>query len=584
MYNITLVSAIIELPHTSHYNRTREFRIDHFVDIASTGVPIYVFTCAAYKDIVQSISDKYQNIHIADIIDINDTIISKMTPVDASLPEYRNGEKDIREYMLLMNSKIEFVNRIAKLNPENTEFFGWIDFSISYIFRNKLQTLNYINTLAKRHLQKPMMTIPGCWAYISDDISTYLSKINWRFCGGFFIGDSSSIHTFYSLYEKYYPVFMEEYGNRLVWEVNFWAWLDWKHGDEWLHTWYSADHNDSIVRIPPIFYYCALSSFPGYTLSTYSYPTILDYTPSSASFITYRGQNILNTRYVNYIILPSGNYHFNNQDHNLISYNVMTYINNIYEPYNDNYILINNPNNIEYNMAIQGFEDVRLFIFKDAIWFVASNRNYIESGKTRIVYGKYGCAENNYMFTNIIAIEPPSSNSYCEKNWIPITTINGDGQESLCFIYKWFPFQIGFVNDTNTLVINKCIPSADIPIFFEHIRGSTIFINYTDGLSYGVVHYCEDTMPRRYYHVIVAIDMKTLEPIKYSQSFVFDKIGIEFCIGMAIDIISESYIFWISRHDRDSAMVSIPIKYIPCIFDFSLASPSAEHNSKCNCT
>jgi hypothetical protein len=46
-------------------------------------------------------------------------------------------------------------------------------------------------------------------------------------------------------------MFLETH-RKLIWEVNFWAWLEAK--DYWKPKWYSADHNDSIFNIPTQYY------------------------------------------------------------------------------------------------------------------------------------------------------------------------------------------------------------------------------------------------------------------------------------------------------------------------------------------
>jgi hypothetical protein len=106
------------------------------------------------------------------------------------------------------------------------------------------------------------------------------------------------------------------------------------------------------------------------------------------------------------------------------------------------------------------------------------------------------------------------------------------------------------------------------PIFapeFNRARGSTRFIDRGDYLV-GLVHFSECTLPRRYYHIMVALDRKTLIPMKYSETFSFLHIGIEFCIGF--DIKEGNYLFWISSWDRNPMMVQIPIDRIPLGFDF----------------
>ena len=53
----------------------------------------------------------------------------------------------------------------------------------------------------------------------------------------------------------------------------------------------------------------------------------------------------------------------------------------------------------------------------------------------------------------------------------------------------------------------------------------------------------------------------TFRPIRYSEPFVFEQIGIEFCIGFTI--IDEKYWFWISQFDREPVLITLDIEKFP---------------------
>jgi hypothetical protein len=94
-----------------------------------------------------------------------------------------------------------------------------------------------------------MIVFPACWskAQLDKHFKNLYSKVLWRFCGGFFIGDDESILEFNDAYQKYYYEFLNE-KRRLVWEVNFWAWLE--KNKYIISESYLANHNDSIIEIP----------------------------------------------------------------------------------------------------------------------------------------------------------------------------------------------------------------------------------------------------------------------------------------------------------------------------------------------
>ena len=176
--------------------------------------------------------------------------------------------------------------------------------------------------------------------------------------------------------------------------------------------------------------------------------------------------------------------------------------------------------------------------------------NYIGGRANRIIIGDYDYENNSYLNSKII--QPPT-NTTCEKNWIPILL-----NQQMHFIYKWNPFQLSKINDENNLEI---IESHEIlsPNFYR-IRGSTVFIDQGDYLV-GVVHFCEESTPRKYYHVLVHLNKETGLPQYYSDPFCFQHIGVEFCIGFTIK--EDKYIFWISKKDNDAIMVKINTDEIP---------------------
>jgi hypothetical protein len=51
------------------------------------------------------------------------------------------------------------------------------------------------------------------------------------------------------------------------------------------------------------------------------------------------------------------------------------------------------------------------------------------------------------------------------------------------------------------------------------------------------------------------LDKTTLEPVRISELFYFEQRGIEFCIGFAVMV--DEYHFWISRMDRDPALLRV---------------------------
>jgi hypothetical protein len=113
--------------------------------------------------------------------------------------------------------------------------------------------------------------------------------------------------------------------------------------------------------------------------------------------------------------------------------------------------------------------------------------------------------------------------------------------------------KIGKLNESNKLEI---VHEYTVPDTFKNLKGSTTFLPYRNILL-GVVHYSIDGEPRRYYHRLVILDPATLEPKALSVPFIFERIGIEYCIGFNVnDTMLE---FWYSKHDKDASYMKVPL-------------------------
>ena len=248
---ITFVTAIFDICKEEQFDlrKTKQKRIQYFEEVASTGIFICIFCCPKYKILLNDILIKYTNIKLVEVLTLNKTNIYKIcNDYEISnnkfleLPLNRHMEKDIKEYMILMNSKIEFLKKSIDINYFNSKFFCWFDFSILYIFKNKTDSLNKFKELSYTNFSKNFICIPGCWNRNNYD---YLNNIVWRFCGGIMLGDKQSLIDFYNNCMQYFPIFLQQ-TNKLVWEINFWYWLE--TIEIFNPIWVNADHNDSIIN------------------------------------------------------------------------------------------------------------------------------------------------------------------------------------------------------------------------------------------------------------------------------------------------------------------------------------------------
>jgi len=227
-----------------------------------------------------------------------------------------------------------------------------------------------------------------------------------------------------------------------------------------------------------------------------------------------------------------------------------------------------------YNMYSRGIEDVRLYEHNGRVRFIATTVGYHTTGGNRMVIGNYDYKTLSYSDAQVV--ESPAD-AYCEKNWVPIPS--SDGAER--FIYKWkgnqgsllippyIPVIVTvkdgkcslFDDEHGTEGVRSAKPVSAKPVLATPVwvapnalKGSSAFIEY-NGELIGVTHFSEDAMPRRYFHMLIVLDKTTYAPIRYSKPFVFEKVGIEFCIGF--DACGDKYRFWISRFDRDPVLFEV---------------------------
>jgi hypothetical protein len=567
----TFVTSFVDIYENIYANKDTEWRFNKFREIAETGINICLYVSIESMIIAVEYAKEFPNIKIMQIITIGDSWISRICDQydDIQIPLCRNEKKDTREYLLLMNAKIEYLRHAIKVNPFKTSHFSWIDFNISYIFKNLKETQHKLKWLSQcTTLTKTFLAFPGCTSplQVNDNIETtddIFDNICWRFCGGFFIGDKASVLYMHELYTLHFPSFMFKY-RKLVWEVNFWAWMEattFYKNQRWCPDWYLSDHDDTIFDIPVKFYAVNLSESP-VKKTTYNYPAIDGFIPTSASYFkSSSGKKILNTRYVNYEITSNG-YVYNNNVSFPVSKNIFSELDSEYIPKSFNIMTepveASSPLNPE---GIQGLEDLRLFEDERHIKFTATSFNYsMMDGISRIIRGDYDT--QSFILSQREVIQPPEE-SYCEKNWIPFSSSVGNPIPEI--IYKWNPLIIGKIIDR--IFVPDRIFKTSFPNYMN-VRGSSTMTDMGDGTLLGVIHFSTNKDVLSYYHILVSQNRDTLEPLCFSDVFYFEKVGVEFCLGFTAE--HGGYRFWISRNDKDPMMITVDSKHIPLRHSFNI--------------
>lgn len=524
--------------------RTLTDRLAYALPLLHSKIPLVLFISPCYLEAVQALCPSSSQIQFQ-ICELADTETYRLLePFQTNIPVHRNHEKDTFEFLALMNAKAEFVSKVAEQNPFGTAHFAWVDFSIFHVLKNPLVSQKRLEQLCSSTLAQSLV-IPGCW-----DTRPGVSKdnVHWRFCGGFYMGTQAAVKQFYEFHKVYLPKAFEG----CTWEVNYWAVIE-RAEPTFPIGWYKADHNDSILEVPeslflqspepPVLWLTKKATRSG----RYDYPSLPGYQPTSSSFLEFQGQQFLNVRYVNYTQTPEGMYIINDPRNFLRTENRLCVLENYETVVQSSFLKIVTDLPVT-GESIQGLEDVRLYESEGQLKFIATQQQYSATRQSRMTIGTVDVLES--LLTDLAVLDPPHPTN-CEKNWIPIQK---DGQD--LFIYQWHPFQIGKVTEGRLEIVQ----TVETPSSFQKVRGSTTFHEVAEGLI-GLVHWSEERHPRHYYHMLVLLDKETLEPIERSGPFVFGRIGIEFCIGMAVR--GCEFQFWYSQHDRDPVWLLVPRSELP---------------------
>ena len=243
MKNVTYVTAFLDL----HEDRSKDKSFDtcfaHFQYLINANIPIVVFLSRRFLD----------RIHPSEMITIVPIELEELETYKETtsnvLPLHRTDYHDTKHFMILMNSKIEFVRKAMDIVPSS--HYAWIDFSIAHVLR-KNESAAFLHMVSKSSLKRCLL-FPGCLEK-NNGYSHVYDAVHWRFCGGFFIGDTQSLTAMYDLYRKEYRHIVQHCN---LWEVNVWSILEHDYGCK--PTWYYAGHDDSIIRFPTNYLYVVAS-------------------------------------------------------------------------------------------------------------------------------------------------------------------------------------------------------------------------------------------------------------------------------------------------------------------------------------
>jgi hypothetical protein len=209
-----------------------------------------IFVSPSYQSLLTDVCSDYPNVQRIEPVrmeTLQSVQIIRAFP-EIQLPVALTSHKDTRGFLELMLAKVDFVHEAMRYT--NATHLAWIDFNIAHVFKSAAP-LDSLRRFGNRNLQPDILAIAGIWDRdVNMEITSLLSQVNWRFAGGFFIGDRVSLERWYDLSCDALRLFLSQ-TKVLIWEVNFWAWLEQTFPQSFRPQVYKADHDDSLVMVPP---------------------------------------------------------------------------------------------------------------------------------------------------------------------------------------------------------------------------------------------------------------------------------------------------------------------------------------------
>ena len=573
---ITLVTAYVNYYRTPIINH--KFRLRSLYKLFLLNIPLVIFVSPDCAKVVEEFVEKQstsikKNIRLiplagsffeSSFIYLTATADKKAEPL--RLPHERFEPKDTFDYMCYLNTKVEYMKEVVRVNPFQTSHFAWCNYDLFrkwecpdilyFIHSNGLPILKH-RPPSETHLEKSwniqdQILFPGCYPEGKYAMKYLCNKVCWRYCGGFFLGTKEAIVKIHQLYLYHFPRFIDTY-NTMIWDMNFWTYLE--QETDWNPYIYNADHSSKLIENFPLFAF-ANKTRP-YKALYYDYPTVMYYHPSSGSMVKYNDKCVFNVRYVNYWYKTDGHCVTMNDSKKTITKNRMFYLDpNTFEKTSKSFIVseefigLPKPDDDE---EFQGIEDIRLYVHNNQLKFLASTVNYSGCANNRMIYGIYS-VEDHGVFLKDTKVMKTRFPQYKEKNWIPFQSKREPDVEY--FIYSWYPFKMGIM-DNDYFKITHSYDNS-FPINTVTVRGSSNVL-FENNSYVALVHVSEEnTLPKRYFHMLVWLNENTYRPMRHSKLFYFDQYGPEFCL--TFDVQNDNYVFWISRYDRDPVTLYYPKK------------------------
>jgi tetratricopeptide (TPR) repeat protein len=261
---------------------------------------------------------------------------------------------------------------------------------------------------------------------------------------------------------------------------------------------------------------------------------------------------IVNTRFVNYRIGDDGSY-INKE--NIITKNIIS----VYDIESKDWAKTTEfelKYDDAYDNVYVGLEDVRLFSKFGQLQY---NANRGLSRDCMVIENGVINVKSNMTISSFVKKE---GQRHIEKNWVMFR----DHRNETKMIYEWHPFTVGIHRDhPSRLIDEKNRPITQLhpthffptPPFFKWVRGSTNGVNVGNEIWF-ICHVVSYEDRRYYYHILVSIDPKTYNIVRYSKLFTFEKEKVEYTLGFVFLENANAFLIGYSVMDRETKFIQVP--------------------------
>ena len=302
-------------------------------------------------------------------------------------------------------------------------------------------------------------------------------------------------------------------------------------------SWYTKN----LARQNSTFYAPSLNEIaPSTVLKEVNFVPKYNYAPMNPSITTHDNNLWMIQRTVNYRIRPDGSYDMRG-DNAIRTINYLLRLDDDLNVLSSEEILP--PHDLPsplYDQVI-GWEDCRLFFWKNEPWCTATVRELNSEGYCEIVLSRLAPNEDNARrIVDYKVIKPKFCPRQHEKNWMPMVV-----NDQLFFVYSSDPVRI--IDIDGNLVSSKVSHFAS-----DSFRGGGSLVPYAQGWL-GLIHESHSMYDnrRRYMHRFVWYDSFG-KLAAYSPAFYMHNLGIEFSAGIAKHPTRPQIIISFGIHDQTS--------------------------------